>query len=393
MNAISNSGTTAPQKAPVAFVLNRFIAANELAQCRRNLAKSDSNHNGEINATEWATYVMYESNGVINKQFVSLPLALISLFYSVACSQCYAATSSDYCCVGNSAQIGIQHDSNYSSVTGYICSTTQLIFGQLMIQTSSPTRSPTPSPTKKPANLRPTNAPIRATMAPTPSSSLGAPLCVTFFYTITNTVGLTASDILNENGNQLKTGLELATGNITTQILNATFPRNETQASSFYHPFTTYYSQPSYTATGFYHGANFAMDVAMSELIGPDKSKAVLDSFITSLYSPVGSYSGGGRRELWSDHVVYRSVDQRRLVYYTLENPAKVVNVIDDPFCPQTSGMSVNCAIVVTEVCVTLEAGDNSTLVKNTLVTGIRSSIDSGAFFQAIPPQYIPPSS
>ena len=61
--------------------------------------------------------------------------------------------------------------------------------------------------------------------------TLEALTCINFQYGIVNNVGVTAQDIFNEVNNTLKTGLIIATRNVTIEILNETYPREQEEAN------------------------------------------------------------------------------------------------------------------------------------------------------------------
>jgi hypothetical protein len=132
-----------------------------------------------------------------------------------------------------------------------------------------------------------------------------------------------------------------------------------------------------------YVGATFALQMALGHEYGYAKGRSVVDEFVLELYNPKTA-SPDLHRHLAS------TSRTRRLVYYTDEYPPQIVDAIDNPFCPQVDTEPLNCAIVVTKVCVVLEEGDDPEQIEAILVTGLRSAVLAGAFMDRVPPAYLP---
>jgi hypothetical protein len=276
-------------------------------------------------------------------------------------------------------------------------------------------------------------------------------LCVQFFYSLKNTAGLSADDIMDEVNNTLKTGLELATRNITIGILNSTFPASASSASRALVAVSDNRRSPSqpssvvgteFSSAGTLPTTNAsllsghdAIYKGLSFDFGDDGAASILDSLFLAMYSrndrvptrarrsrlsvsDVPEYSDRWqrrarrrrRRQSITRHVAEEPLSQhhhtkrrqtqwrqqrsRRLVYYTDGLPPTVTDVVDDSFCTgQGSGensTAVRCAFVSTEVCVVLEAGDDPDAIEKAIDDGFRIAILDGSFFGAIPADNVP---
>ena len=209
---------------------------------------------------------------------------------------------------------------------------------------------------------------------------------------------LTADDILNENGNTLKTGLEIAGRTVTIDILNTTFPREDLQAEQDQgaqeqdlHLFREHH--PNKRRYGGHNGGNerrerkledfyAAMERGMASTFGHDTALTMLDSS-KDVWSP-------RVQDLQNRHLETRS---RRLVFYTDEYPSEVVDIIelDNPIIEnRLCEEGANCMIVQQISCVVLEEGDNEFVVRLALQNGLRQAVNNGDFAAAIPPEHIP---
>lgn len=158
---------------------------------------------------------------------------------------------------------------------------------------------------------------------PTPE----ALVCMSFQYGIFNSAGIGADDIFNEVGNTLKTGLLIATATIVSEFLNENYPRDG---------------------------------------LTTRRRTALLPS--TELLSPEGESS---------------SAKSRRLASYTSEFPVKIDAIVDNPLCNEPKS---TCSIVLSQVCVLLEEGDNEEEVKEALLGRLNDAINNSDDFQeAIP--------
>ena len=246
------------------------------------------------------------------------------------------------------------------------------------IPTISPTREPTSTPTAKPTMV-PTDAPtVPPTLAPTLP-----PKCVSFGYTLENQAGLTAQDILDGNNNTVKVGLEIATRTTTIQILNETFPKTASLGGRSAND--NLLRRHRHRQLELLKSAPRAFEVAAQETFGVEGARKILNTFEDELNTQ-------NRRET-NERLLTRLLfpNSRRLVYYTDELPPVVTNVVDNPFCPRGDEDGITlCQLVTTEVCVVLEEGDDPDLVQSALVAGFRDAIQTGEFFQAIPPEHLP---
>jgi hypothetical protein len=324
--------------------------------------------------------------------------------------------------------------------------------------TEPPSDAPSDAPVTEAPSGVPTESPVAAeTGAPTlaPNVETSSPvtpttndtLCVQFFYSLKNTAGLSANDIMDEVNNTLKTGLELATRNTTIGILNSTFPVSTSTASRALAAVMDSRLPLQSSSVG---GAEFSSDVtlptATASLLsghdviykglsfdfGGDGAASILDSLFLAMYSrkdrvltraqrsrlsvsAAPEYSDRRRRRrarrrqsitrhvpdeplFQQDHTKRRQAQwhqrSRRLVYYTDNLPPTVTDVVDDSFCTgQGSGensTAVRCAFVSTEVCVVLEAGDDPAAIEKAIDDGFRIAILDGSFFGAIPADNVP---
>jgi hypothetical protein len=79
----------------------------------------------------------------------------------------------------------------------------------------------------------------------------------------------------------------------------------------------------------------------------------------------------------------------RELVYFTDEYAEKINLIFNNPFCVLTNpDPDVMCAIASSTVCVLMEKGDNEEDVREVLIDGIEEAIENGEFAAAIPPEH-----
>jgi hypothetical protein len=242
--------------------------------------------------------------------------------------------------------------------------------------------------------------------------------CVSFQYGIQNSGGYTAEDIMNQTNNTLKTGLLIATRNVTIGILNETFPRDggdgggggdddddddksserflgnsETlQRDSHRSPETSEDQRASLLSRR-------SLTLRRREVRGTITGPAVSASHQWFHVMDLGRLpsddshperiikEGQSRRrtvylpqrfpDYWDD-------GRRRLVYYTDAYLPTINSIVDNPFCVAPSD-EVTCAVVDSTVCVILEEGDDEREVQNALLSGIEESIQDGSFAAAIP--------
>ncbi|EEC47012.1 predicted protein [Phaeodactylum tricornutum CCAP 1055/1] len=387
------------------FRITTFLSEDDLLSCRDNLLAADLDKDDRLTPDEYASFLSVQSSDSISVPFRDLQAPFILIYYTEACDTCFEVSNDDECCVGENANIGL--GDRVSPVEGDTVAPTNgassaPTTGQLATPSVSPVAStgppsvptagpapgsiaPTPSgriaPTMSPvvvATVTPTENPAIAT-TPRPSlvvvqtptqAPVEAPtgdVCITFAYGLTNAANLTAEDILNENGNMIRTGLEAATRSTTINILNETFPRDGTTSRGFRRP------RPREKRNG---GTRRALAAGLQDVYSAVRVSELLDSH----------FGDSGASLLGRHH--RRTLESRRLVFYSDDTPAQVFNAVDNPFC----GPNDSCAIVDTRVCVFLEEGDDPAAVQLALLGGFREAIDSGAFQAAIPPEFLPTS-
>lgn len=234
--------------------------------------------------------------------------------------------------------------------------------------------------------------------------------CVSFQYGLSNQAGLNAFDILHMVNNTLRTGLLVATRNITIEILNSTFPRTPTlgagtQANSsaaIFQKFLLMLQQPldSKNAIRQRNGGNrrtledqsgivqIAIENALTDLYPNSNAKRLLQSQIDGMYR---------RKALLAETEIDSSREMvvvpmgrrgsRRLVYYSDAFPVTINDIFDNPICPKNTTPPSLCAVVSTTVCVLLEHGENATTVDNLLLQGFQNAVNKGLLQNAIPPE------
>jgi hypothetical protein len=83
----------------------------------------------------------------------------------------------------------------------------------------------------------------------------------------------------------------------------------------------------------------------------------------------------------------YYDRQNRRLLAYSEEFPSTVTAVVDMPFCESGN----RCLLLQHFVCVVGEAGVDGDDVHGQLTQTLRGAIQSGRFFDEIPPEHLPP--
>jgi hypothetical protein len=216
--------------------------------------------------------------------------------------------------------------------------------------------------------------------------------CVSFQYGIVNTAGFDAEDIFNEVNNTLKTGLLIATRNITIETLNETYPRDGAERllrrrSKQQNQWSFFGGKGGREAALQYDG--FGKRVFRHVVPLKDFEYAPMISE-NDVEAKQPENTKGRRRTvvLPSDDRHSDSNVSRRLVFYTDDYPVIINAIVDNPFCEA----GVSCSIVSSTVCVLLEEGDDEEEVRDVLVDGIREAILNGDFEAAIPPENQLPS-
>ncbi|GKY92546.1 hypothetical protein MPSEU_000224900 [Mayamaea pseudoterrestris] len=278
-----------------------------------------------------------------------------------------------------------------STATPTIAPTRQATAAPTGLPTKTPTK-PTPTPTKN-VTSAPSQTPAKKpTVAPTSNITQNVS-CVTFFYSIQNSAGFTANDILTENGNTLKTGLEVATFQTLKSILNGTSTSNATNAAAitFRRRRTTAAEEIQAATAAIQHfytmGATHAMDIAISNYFALNDADRLLDEFLYGLYTPVRNTNNSKRRRQRQLSETSAQQTNRKLAYATAALPPNITDVIADPFCPQPDQATLECAIVVTDACVVLEQGDDEAAVQQEILDGFQQALNNGEFFAKVPPE------
>lgn len=241
-------------------------------------------------------------------------------------------------------------------------------------------------------------------LVPTPESLS----CVEFQYGIANNGGFSADDIFNEVNNTMKTGLILATRNVTIATLNATFPRdgsgrllqqtleqnsqrNHLSPESSNRMSAFLALRPYETQRRHYWMSESTSRMLQVTDLG--RSRLYQDNFVFEETLPM-------KMQYESPHVRRRAAylpgafssnkdfqsGQRRLVFYSDQFVPAINSIFDNPFCENLE--EFQCAVVDTTVCVVLEEGDDEQQVQTALLDGIQQSILDGSFQDAIPPEH-----
>jgi hypothetical protein len=186
---------------------------------------------------------------------------------------------------------------------------------------------------------------------------------------------------MNMTNNTLKTGLIIATANVTIETLNSSFPEQARllrfrKRPGFHHAFAG--GDPELEQPLAKHGLIVPLEFFGSRLP---------PGFIIEETDDLG-LDGDGRRLVSHSQSSSFSQLSRRLVYYLGTILPEISAIIDNPFCPSETPEVTKCAVVTSTVCVFLEDGDNRTVVRDELRSGIQASIESGEFEEAIPVEH-----
>jgi hypothetical protein len=212
--------------------------------------------------------------------------------------------------------------------------------------------------------------------------------CVNFQYGIGNSNGFTADEIFNEINNTLKTGLIIATRNVTIETLNSTMPREDSRRlwpedhepshvpskSSVVHSFVVM------SPNDLYHSHNQLDSLSSRAALDPNLGPSI----------PSNDHTKRRRRAAYLPQAPYidandEAAERRRLAYYTDEYAPVINSIVDNQFCQK--GDSFQCAVVDSTVCVILEEGDDEEEVRMALLNGIGQAISDGSFYEAVPPE------
>jgi hypothetical protein len=201
-------------------------------------------------------------------------------------------------------------------------------------------------------------------------------------------VGFDADDIFNEVNNTLKTGLEIATRNVTIENLNSTYPRDGSQR--FLRRRNKQQNQRAFFGGKGGHEAALQYDEFGKRVfrhVVPLKDFEYSPTISDNEVEAKQPENTKGRRRavfLPSDDRHPESNASRRLVFYTDDYPVMIDSIFDNRFCPADTF----CSIVSSTVCVLLEEGDDEEEVQDELLDGIRVAIFNGDFEAAIPPEH-----
>jgi hypothetical protein len=221
--------------------------------------------------------------------------------------------------------------------------------------------APTPAPS---AGAPPTQqVTARATALPTfggaSTSTETEALCVDFSYQLRTAIALnlTADHVFQQTGNSLRVGLEEAGRAVTVAFVE------------------DYYREPTARRRQ-RHRQRRTRQAVFQVTLHPVES---------SPHIPVQPQGGAKRLPL----LIPRRQD-RLLLLYSEELPSTVTAVVDMPFCDDDK----RCLLLQHLVCVVWEAGvdgDDPTAVHGKLTQTLRGAIQSGRFFDEIPPEHLPP--
>jgi hypothetical protein len=211
---------------------------------------------------------------------------------------------------------------------------------------------------------------------PTPDTLL----CVNFQYGIENDAGYDAEMIFNEDNNTYKSGLIIATGNITIQSLNETYPQDQKGGRYLQKTIQSQQQQQQQQQSSSHRGLNvkdigrFQQDEIGIENDSSKERRRRRAAYLPDTSSQIDSSSIDDNNNV---------NNRRRLAFFTDSYPPVINNIFDNAFCQEPEG--IVCAVVDSSVCVILEEGDDEDDVKDALLYGIQKSIQDGSFESAIP--------
>ena len=210
---------------------------------------------------------------------------------------------------------------------------------------------------------------------PTPDTLV----CVNFQYGIENDAGYDAEMIFNEVNNTYKSGLIIATSNITIQSLNETYPQDQEGGRYLQKRIQSQQQKQKQSSS---HRGLTVKDIGRFQLdeIGSTESDSSKERRRRrAVYLPDTSSQIDSSSSIDDNSVN----NNRRLAFYTDSYPPVINNIFDNTFCQVAEG--ILCAVVDSSVCVILEKGDDESEVKDALLNGIAKSIRDGSFESAIP--------
>lgn len=208
-------------------------------------------------------------------------------------------------------------------------------------------------------------------------------LCLNFQYGLVNSAGFNASDLFNEVNNTLKTGLIIATRNITIEIINGTYPRSERllRRGDARHGEIVYNKHEGHDEFGLEtHSLRLVVPLHKFDLASNKRVQAA--NFERDQGRRRTAYLPSETRQNPTTDGI---PDARRLVFYTDDYPPLVTAITDNlRFCNDPNTL---CSIVSSTFCVLLEEGDDEEEVRRVLLAGIQVAIANGDFEEAIPPE------
>lgn len=216
----------------------------------------------------------------------------------------------------------------------------------------------TASPSSPPAIVPiPTLPPVTPTTSE-PPVSLGL-YPVEIQYGISSDCGITAYDVVNGIGNTITYGLITATEVVVIDILNTTFPRVEGEGGGAMRAILPHKIFRS----------GLLQKKARNSNKRKDRKRKNKDGSTRQLYTLSNAHEEAN--------------NERKLVYYSEENPIVISDVEDVSVqaCPQ----GMNCMSVFSTVYVVLEEGDDPNAVESAIRDGVEESFTDGSFFTAIP--------
>ena len=228
-------------------------------------------------------------------------------------------------------------------------------------------------------------------------------ICINFQYSLTNDKNLTASQLLNEENNTLKTGLEIATRTVLISILNSTFPEFGVAGSAIRGGGDT--GLPNLDVTSFFEFKDQLRNHRQHQSFLPHQRKLL--SWEASVVEEAVVIAIGDAPETVSYVHRVMTLDSgqpplapaqrrlrgsRQLVVYTDDVPIEITNIIDAPsiVCPPSPNPFARCAVVSTTVCVILGPNDDEQAVRLAISDGLAASFRNGQFQNAIPAEHQP---
>lgn len=212
-----------------------------------------------------------------------------------------------------------------------------------------------------------------------------------------NNQSLSADDIMNGNGNSLKSGLIEATRTTVINILNETYPRTDGRASQVSKNVATHDipedNDVEYIGQVMLPGSHYRKLLRATEQADAFALNMDLSAYYKELQGEMVSVlnSTNTKKNRRLHYMKDRSNflrQSRRLVYYSDDYPVEITQVVESTTCiGSVMNEAIRCAVVSSRVCVVLEPGDNPAEIRSALVQGLEEAIMSGEFVDNIPPE------